>query len=55
MTRPKARIPAALRKRVAAQAQYRCGYGLRSEALMGMPMTLDHILPEATGGPTAVG
>jgi hypothetical protein len=35
-----------------AQAQYRCGYCLRSEAVMGMPMTIDHILPEAAGGPT---
>src|SRR5438105_2006457 len=41
-----------LRQRVAAQAGYRCGYCLTSEALVGTPMELDHIIPESLGGPT---
>lgn len=45
-------IPAILRARIAVQAQYRCGYCLRTEELMGMPMTLDHIIPQAAGGST---
>ncbi len=44
--------PLALRQRVATQAHYRCGYCLRSEELMGMPMTLDHIIPQAASGLT---
>ena len=48
----KAQVPQALRERVAGQARYRCGYCLRSEELTGMPMTVDHIVPEAAGGPT---
>ncbi|MFP4394312.1 MAG: HNH endonuclease [Anaerolineales bacterium] len=42
----------ALRERIAKQAHYRCGYCLRTEELTGMPMTLDHIIPQAAGGPT---
>ena len=34
------------------QARHRCGYCLRSEELMGMPMTIEHIIPEALGGTT---
>ncbi len=52
MSPTKAYIPTALKKRISQDARYRCGYCLRSEELMGMPMTLDHIIPEAAGGPT---
>ncbi len=45
-------IPVALRARIAQQARYRCGYCLRSEELMGMPMEVEHIIPVAAGGPT---
>jgi hypothetical protein len=45
-------VPAALRQRVTEQAQHRCGYCLSSTALTGMPMTIDHILPLASGGAT---
>lgn len=45
-------ISVALRKRVSQQAHHRCGYCLRSEELMGMPMTIEHIIPQALGGPT---
>jgi hypothetical protein len=40
-------VSARVRLRVAEEARHRCGYCLRTEELMGMPMTLDHIIPEA--------
>jgi len=45
-------IPKALRERVAAQARHRCGYCLTSEAIVGTPMEIDHIIPESIGGQT---
>jgi len=45
-------IPVALRRRVTESAHHRCGYCLRTEELMGMPMTIEHIIPEALGGTT---
>jgi hypothetical protein len=45
-------IPKALRERVATQARFRCGYCLTSEAVVGTPMEIDHIIPEAHGGRT---
>jgi hypothetical protein len=45
-------IPKALRQRVASQARYRCGYCLTLEATVGTPMEVDHIIPQALGGPT---
>ena len=45
-------IPKGLRERVTAQARRRCGYCLTSEAIVGSPMELDHIIPEALGGLT---
>jgi hypothetical protein len=48
----KTRIPAALRERVADQARHRCGYCLTSEAVVGIAMEVDHLVPEARGGPT---
>lgn len=50
MSPSKAYISTTLRAQIAQQARYRCGYCLRTEALMGMPMTLDHIIPQAAGG-----
>jgi 5-methylcytosine-specific restriction endonuclease McrA len=52
MSSGKARIPDALRDRVSLQARYRCGYCLCSQELLGMPMSVDHIEPEAVGGAT---
>ena len=46
------RIPATLRERVADQARHRCGYCLTAEAVVGMAMNVDHLIPEARGGPT---
>jgi 5-methylcytosine-specific restriction endonuclease McrA len=48
----KGHVPAALRARVTRQARYRCGYCLCSQELVGMPMTIEHIIPEAAGGST---
>lgn len=45
-------VPDALRRRVAHQARHRCGYCLRTEELMGMPMSVEHIQPQALGGAT---
>lgn len=41
-----------LRQRIAKQADYRCGYCLTSERLTGIRLTLDHLIPIATGGLT---
>ena len=46
------KIPPSLRRRVEQAAQYQCGYCLRTEEIMGMPMEIDHIVPEAAGGAT---
>lgn len=53
MSTEKKSIPASVRERVADEARHRCGYCLRTEELMGMLMTLDHIIPEAAGGPSS--
>jgi 5-methylcytosine-specific restriction endonuclease McrA len=45
-------VPQALRQRVSEAARYRCGYCLSSEAVIGAPMEIDHIVPESLGGPT---
>ncbi len=45
-------IPVALRQRVAAQAGQRCSYCLTAVSIVGMPMEIDHIIPEARGGTT---
>ena len=48
----RAHVPQALRERVAAQARHRCGYCLTSEAIVGTPMEIDHLIPQSLGGPT---
>ncbi len=45
-------VPKALRQTVAAQARYRCGYCLSAETIVGAPMEIDHLIPEALGGLT---
>lgn len=45
-------IPVELRRRVAEQARYRCGYCLTREAVIGRSMEFDHLLPRSLGGPT---
>jgi hypothetical protein len=45
-------IPKALREQVTAQARRRCGYWLTQETIVGSPMEIDHLIPEALGGGT---
>ena len=45
-------VPRALRARVSEAARYRCGYCLSTEAIIGAPMEIDHLIPESLGGPT---
>lgn len=45
-------ISKALREIVAAQAKPRCGYYLTPEFITGAPLEVDHVIPEANGGPT---
>lgn len=42
-----------LRERVAEQARHRCGYCLTSEQVVGLPMEIDHLIPQALGGSSA--
>ncbi|HEX3531590.1 MAG TPA: HNH endonuclease [Thermoanaerobaculia bacterium] len=41
-----------MRDRVAEQARHRCGYCLTSELVVGLSMEIDHLIPQALGGPT---
>ena len=47
-----AHVPKSLRELVSGQARRRCGYCLTSEAVVGTPMEIDHLVPEALGGLT---
>ena len=47
-------ISAGLREKLAAEAHHRCGYCQTAEANTGIPLTVDHILPEAKGGQTVL-
>ena len=46
----RAYVAAGLRRRVADQARYRCGYCLTAEDIVGAPMEIEHIVPESAGG-----
>jgi 5-methylcytosine-specific restriction endonuclease McrA len=48
----KARISRGLREQVAVAAGHRCGYCRTPKNLVGYPLTIDHIVPEARGGTT---
>jgi len=48
----KAYVSKALRARVRAQARQRCGYCLTREDVVGTPMEIEHLQPEALGGLT---
>lgn len=47
-------IPADMRRSVAEAARYRCGYCLSSQAIVAIPMHVEHIIPLAAGGKTVV-
>lgn len=44
------RIPPRLRRLVTVQAKNRCEYCLSPAEQTGIPMTIDHIIPRASGG-----
>lgn len=46
----KTKISPEQRVRVAENAGYQCGYCLTQEIVIGMPLVVDHIIPEAKGG-----
>ena len=46
-------LTASLRERLLAADDQRCAYCHTTEANTGQPMTVDHIVPQAQGGPTA--
>jgi hypothetical protein len=46
------RIDRRLRSQVLADAGGRCGYCLSSEEITGAPLEIEHLVPEARGGPT---
>lgn len=46
------KVPAAWKKRLRQQAGARCGYCLTTEALLGMSMEFEHLMPLAAGGQT---
>ena len=43
-------ITSEVRQRVADAAKHRCGYCQTQEAVIGMPLEIEHIVPEAAGG-----
>lgn len=45
-------IPAALRRRLLVEARGRCAYCRTPTAISGARLVVDHIVPEAAGGPT---
>lgn len=45
-------ISAELRRQVRDDASARCGYCHSPEAFLGMPLDVEHLLPEALGGST---
>ncbi len=48
-------IPRELHRRVAQDAGHRCGYCLSAEAVTGVPLTIEHLIPQSLGGQTEVG
>jgi len=47
-------ISPAVRERVAAEARYRCGYCQTQQAVVGIPLHVEHIIPEAAGGSSEI-
>lgn len=45
-------IPLALRQQVRDHFSFRCAYCLSPEWIIGIPFTIDHIIPESLGGET---
>lgn len=45
-------VPVALRRRVIAQARWRCGYCLGDETIVGIALEIERVIPWAAGGRT---
>lgn len=45
-------ISAAIRAQIRKDSHARCGYCHAPEAFLGMPLDVEHLIPEAAGGPT---
>lgn len=45
-----ASIPETIRQQVFAEANHRCEYCCTSRRLIGMPLVIDHIIPQSAGG-----
>jgi len=45
-------VPKDLRRRIAEQARYRCGYCLTQEAIVGARLEVEHLFPRSLGGLT---
>ena len=45
-------IPLELRRQIRDDANAQCGYCHSPETFVGMPHDIDHLIPEALGGPT---
>ena len=43
-------ISDSIRQQVRAEANYRCEYCKTSSRLIGMPLVIDHVLPQSLGG-----
>ena len=46
----KSYIPLALRRQVAEEARYRCGYCMTQTLITGVAMQIEHIIPESLDG-----
>lgn len=49
---PRSHISAALRRQVRKESRERCGYCHAPESFLGMPLDIDHLIPESAGGLT---
>ncbi|MCA9926421.1 MAG: HNH endonuclease [Anaerolineales bacterium] len=47
-------IPRTTQQQVAERSQYRCSYCQSQQRLMGVSLTVDHIIPQSLGGATKV-
>lgn len=45
-------IPTTWQQQVAERSQYRCSYCQSQQRLMGVSLTIDHIIPQSLGGAT---
>jgi 5-methylcytosine-specific restriction endonuclease McrA len=54
MKMSKSRISAKLHEQVAEQSRYRCCYCQSQQRIIGILLTVDHIIPESLGGTTAL-